>query len=180
MEEFTPQQHKKFNGQSVMLALESMGGSATVDDLTKHIGVLIEQSDDLVKPEVKKVLRRGITNGFLQRRGKNYFLFNQSNAYEVDSKPKRKRKADSSPSLTLTKDNNKIIRSLPLNLLDNVDNMEKEIDEQSIEGLQEIILKANEETQKATVLATRAAKLSKLASTKIQKIIDDEDSNADD
>lgn len=177
MEEFTPQQHKKFNGQSVMLALETMGGSASVDDLTRHIGILIDQTEDLVKPEVKKVLRRGITNGFLQRRGKNYFLYNQNNAFEVDSKPKRKRKVEASSSLILKKDGKKTVSLSAHNVLDNIEDLEKELEEQSIERLQEIILKANEEKQKATILATKAENLSKLASTRIQKIIDDEDTD---
>lgn len=160
-QEFTPQQYKKYNGQSIMLALENMGGSATADDLAEHIGVSIDQPQDIVKAEVRQVLRRGISNGFFHRRGKKYFLFN-GETYETDSR--RKRKAD--PSLQYQTDS-----SGKRNRLTSPNDKGE-----TIEGLQEIILKANEETQAATILATRAAERAKLASQKILKIVENEGS----
>lgn len=172
-QEFTPQQYRNFNGQSIMLALETMGGSATADDLAQHIGVLIEQPQQLVKPEVMQVLRRGISNGFFQRKGRHYFLVHQDIAYQVDSKRKQKAHLPTHP--IATNGSRKRIRFSPRNAHEKETELDKdELEEQSIAGLLEIILKENEETQRATVLATNAAKRAKLASTKIQEIIDNE------
>lgn len=163
--EFTPQQYKKFNGQSIMLALDAMGGSATAEDLATHIGVMIEQPQDIVKAEVQQVLRRGISNGFFQRRGKTYCLFNGDSGYQVDGKtPKRKVE-----KLETDGDTKKVRFSTP----------NDDLDEQTIERLQEIIAKANEETRKASILASEAAERAKLASMKILEMVDNEDSEQD-
>lgn len=171
--EFTPQQYRKFNGQSIMLALQNMGGSATADDLADHIGALIDQPQHIVKQEVRLVLRRGISNGFFQRRGKKYFLFSEGSAYQLDGS--RKRKVNFAVPLQTDGggSNSKKIRTSSQN--DDDENVTKlGINEQTIQGLHEIIAKANEETQQATILATKAAKRAKLASTKIQKIVEND------
>lgn len=166
--EFTPQQYRKFNGQSIMLALEAMGGSASADDLATHIGASIDQPQHIVKSEVTQVLRRGISSGFFQRRGKQYFLFNnESITYQVDGK-KRKRKAHT--ALQLETDGKRIRLES-----DSDDDDDSDIQSaQTIEGLRNIIAKANEKTQRATVLATKAAERAKLASMKIQEIVENE------
>lgn len=174
-EEFTPQQYRKFNGQSIMLALQNMGGSATADDLAEHIGALIDLPQHIVKPEVSQVLRRGVSNGFFQRQGKKYFLFNEASSYQVDSSRKRRVKNE----LSLQTDgSSKRIRFSPPNDYDE-GGTNLELKEQSIEGLQEIIAKANEDTKKATILANNAAKRAKLASMKIQELVENEDSISD-
>lgn len=163
-EKFTPQQYRKFNGQSIMLALETMGGSATSDDLTEHIATEIDQPKEIVKPEVNQVLRRGIANGFFQRRGTKYSLFNEGNLIEVDGS-KRKRKT----VLLQTDGSGKRIRfSRPA---DDDDDLRSELDGENMGGLQQIIAKANEETQNAAMVASRAAKRAKFASIKIQEMI---------
>ncbi len=177
-QEFTPQQYRKFNGQSIMMALDAMGGSATADHLAEHIGNMIDQPQHLVKPEVSQVLRRGISNGFFQRRGKEYFLFNKDRTYEVDGK-KRKRKIINLPFELQTDGRRKIIR-LSRNSDDEDSDSKLDLKEQTIDGLQEIIAKANEDTRKATILATKAAKRAKLASTKIQEIVDSGGDERDD
>lgn len=170
-QEFTPQQYKKYNGQSIMLALENMGGSATADDLAEHIGVSINQPQHIVKAEVMQVLRRGISNGFFQRRGKSYFLFN-GETYEEDNS--RKRKSDSSLQYQ-TDGGRKRKHFTPLN----DEQLKSDLEEHSIEGLQEIIAKANEETQIAAILATKAAERAKLASMKILEMVENQGSGSD-
>lgn len=171
-QEFTPQQYRKFNGQSIMLALQNMGGSATADDLADHIGTMIDQPQHIVKQEVRLVLRRGISNGFFQRRGKNYFLFSEGSAYQLDGSRKRKAKFTVPLQTDGGSSSSKKIRTSSQNDDDDGSVTKLEITGQTIQGLQEIIAKANEETQKATILASKAAKRAKLASTKIQKIVE--------
>lgn len=142
-----------------MLALSALGGSASAEDLAKYIGDLTDHPQDVVKVEVSNVLRRGIANGFFQRRGKKYFLFNEGSVCEVDSSV-RKRKTDQSPQME-TDGGGKKIRLSSHN---------DESDVQSIDDLQQIIAKAIEDTQKATVLAAAAGKRAQLASMKIQEI----------
>lgn len=173
-QEFTPQQYRKFNGQSIMLALESLGGSATADTLAEHIATMIDQPQDIVKAEVSIVLRRGISNGFFQRRGKEYFLFSESSLYDVDG-GKRKRKSRNGMQ---TDGGRKRVRFSHQDEDD--DELKSQLDRQSISGLQEIIAKANDDTKEATILATTAAKRAKLASMKILEIVESEDNMQND
>lgn len=170
-QEFTRQQYRKFNGQSIMLALSTMGGLATADELAEHIGSSIDQPSHIVKPEVSQVLRRGISNGFFQRRGKKYCLYNEGSTYQVDS---RKRKLN----LIMETDGGKK-RSRVRNDDNDDEKLQSEADEETIEGLQEIISKANEETHKAAILATRAAERAKSAIMKIQEITRETDGASD-
>lgn len=71
---YTWQQYKKFNGQTVMKALQSMNYHATTDKLTKYIASCIDQREEDIKDTVKRVLSNAVANGFLVTRGKSYVL----------------------------------------------------------------------------------------------------------
>lgn len=85
LNEFTDEQYKKFNGQCVMSVLNSMGDVASADQICDRISCLMHQPKELIKTEVKSVLRRGVTNGFLVRFGKNYLLSGQDDVDEIDN-----------------------------------------------------------------------------------------------
>lgn len=74
LKELTPQQYKKYNGQSIMSAFISMGNKATLDDLTQHIARSIQQPEEYVRNEVNNVLDRGLKDGFLLKHEKYYVL----------------------------------------------------------------------------------------------------------
>lgn len=82
----TPQQYRKYNGQSIMSALSSMGNKGTLDDLSKHIAESINQPEEYVRSEVSNVLERGLNDGFLLKQGQYYVLPGDNN-FEVDSTP---------------------------------------------------------------------------------------------
>lgn len=176
-QEFTPQQYRKFNGQSIMLALDALGRSASADDLAKYIGDLIDQPQDAVKAEVSQVLRRGISNGFFQRRGKKYCLFNEGSACDVDS-GSRKRKPDLSLQMVTDGRNKKVRLSRPRD--NDESDVQSELSGETIDDLQGIIAKANKDTQRATVLASEAAKRAKSAATRIEEMVGNESSSQDD
>lgn len=83
LNEFTPQQYKKYNGQSIMLAFKSMDNKATLDDLSKYIARSIEKPEENIRNEIINVLNRGIDDGFLLKRGQYYLLAGKDD-YQVD------------------------------------------------------------------------------------------------
>ncbi len=90
-DEYTPQQYRKYNGQSVFKALSAIGNEASADELANFISQDIGKSEDAILPEVKQVLRRGISNGFLVRSGQFYSFISDDQVMQVDSASKRRR-----------------------------------------------------------------------------------------
>lgn len=86
--EYTDDEHRMYNGQTVMSVLSNLGNAATSERICDEISYLSNQSNNVVEPEVKRILRRGISNGFLVKFGKNYLLSGEHTAVEVDSKRK--------------------------------------------------------------------------------------------
>lgn len=82
---FTPQQYKKYNGQSIMAAFKSMGDRATVDDISGCIARTIHQPEECIREEVANVLNRGVSDGFLLKREQYYILVNKD-TYQTDFK----------------------------------------------------------------------------------------------
>lgn len=90
--DYTPQQYRKYNGQMVFKALRAIGSEVSADDLASYISKHIGEREEIVLPEIKQVLRRGIVNGFLVRNGTNYSLVGEEEGgMQVDSGPSRKR-----------------------------------------------------------------------------------------
>lgn len=87
--ELTPQQYKKYNGQSIMSALSSMGKKATLEELSKHIAQLTNQAEEYVRTEVLNVLDRGLNDGFLLKHGQFYVLPSEGD-FEVDFTPQNR------------------------------------------------------------------------------------------
>lgn len=94
-DDYTPQQYKKYNGQSVFKALSAIGTEASADELANFISQDIGESETIILPEIKQVLRRGILNGFLVRNGIYYSFIGDELVMQVDS-AKRQRKRSSS------------------------------------------------------------------------------------
>lgn len=88
--EYTPQQYRKYNGQTVFKALSAMGNVATAEELADFISQDIGLREDTILSEIKLVLRRGITNGFLERKGNIYSAIRGDVNMEMDSAPRRK------------------------------------------------------------------------------------------
>lgn len=86
--EYTDDEHKMYNGQTVMSVLSNLGNAATSERICDEIGFLSRQAKEVVEPEVKRILRRGIANGFLVKFGRNYLLAGEHTTIEVDSKRK--------------------------------------------------------------------------------------------
>lgn len=84
---FTPQQYRKYNGQSVFRALSAMGNEASADELADFISEDIGARQEVILPEVKSVLQRGISNGFLKRNRKLYSFITDEHIMEVDAEP---------------------------------------------------------------------------------------------
>lgn len=80
-----PNQINMFNGQSLLSALASLGNNATATELTKYIANLICLPKELIRPEVNRILRAGINNGFLVKNGINYLLAGQNELHQVDA-----------------------------------------------------------------------------------------------
>lgn len=89
--DFTPQQYRKYNGQSVFKALSAIGTEASADELANFISEDIGANKRVILPEIRNVLRRGITNGFLQRNGEYYSFITDDYEMQVDSVPSRRR-----------------------------------------------------------------------------------------
>lgn len=79
---------RMYNGLTVMTILTKLGQAATAEKICDEIVHMTDQPKDVVEPEVRSILRRGITNGFLVRFGKNYLLSGQNDVVQVDSKRK--------------------------------------------------------------------------------------------
>ncbi|KAG4070470.1 hypothetical protein HA402_005702 [Bradysia odoriphaga] len=86
--EYTDEDHKMHNGQTVISVLSYLGNAATSDRICDEISYLSSQTKETVEPEVKRILRRGISNGFLVKFGKHYLLSSENTTVEVDSKRK--------------------------------------------------------------------------------------------
>lgn len=87
--EYSEEESIKYNGQAVMSVLTHLGDAATADKICDEIVHMSNQPKDVVEPEVKRILRRGVNNGFLVKFGKNYLLSGAgSSSVEVDSKRK--------------------------------------------------------------------------------------------
>lgn len=79
------------NGESVFEALLHLGGKATFSDLLKRIARSVSQPEDVIRPEVKTVLRASVMNGYLVRHGKNYLLSRSCRTLYTDSSSSGKR-----------------------------------------------------------------------------------------
>lgn len=77
-----------YNGLTVMTILTKLGNAATAENISEEISRITDQPMDVIEPEVKSILRRGISNGFLVKFGKNYLLSGQDQVVQVDSKRK--------------------------------------------------------------------------------------------
>lgn len=87
LNQYTDEESIKYNGQTVSSVLTHLGDAATAEKICEEIAYLSKQSIAVVEPEVKRILRRGISNGFLVKFGKNYLL-SGAGSPEVDSKRK--------------------------------------------------------------------------------------------
>lgn len=90
--EYTPQQYRKYNGQAVMKAIESMGYQATANKIAKAIGTAIKQPEEVVLEQVKEVLKFAVANGFLVTRGKSYLLPGVAFSIQTDGRRRVARK----------------------------------------------------------------------------------------
>lgn len=88
LDKYSEEESRKYNGQTVMAVLAHLGDAATADKICEEIVYAIDQPKDVVEPEVRRILRRGVTNGFLVKFGKNYLLSGDGNTIDVDSKRK--------------------------------------------------------------------------------------------
>lgn len=93
LNKYSEEESRKYNGQTVMSVLAHLGAAATAEKICDEIVYMIEQPKEVVEPEVRRILRRGITNGFLVKFGKNYLLSGEGNA--IDSKRKTYKKIGS-------------------------------------------------------------------------------------
>lgn len=80
--EYSEGQCRKNNGQTVLSVLARLGDVATAEKICDEIVSMNNQPKEIVEPEVKRILRRGIINGFLVKFGKNYLLSGQNNTIE--------------------------------------------------------------------------------------------------
>lgn len=87
--QFTPQQYIRYNGQSVSKSLNAIGNEASADELANFISQDIGQKAEEILHEVKKVLRRGVANGFLERNGEYYSFIGNAPEVHVDSDKRR-------------------------------------------------------------------------------------------
>lgn len=99
--ELTPQQYKKYNGQSIMTAFKSVGNKATLDDLSKFIARSINQPEEYLRNEVMNVLDRGVDDGFLLKCGQHYLLGGKDD-YQIDFKHANERSTSNSQRRSLS------------------------------------------------------------------------------
>lgn len=89
LNEYSDEENRKNNGKTVMSVLSHLGDAATADKICDEIVDLIHKPKEFVEPEVKRILRRGVSQGFLVKFGKNYLLSGREDiTEEVDSKRK--------------------------------------------------------------------------------------------
>ncbi len=85
---YTQEQHKtncgKLVASTLPSTLQAIGGKGTADDLLAEISYRLGQSEEIIEPQLKQVLRRAIRDGFLMRKGRAY-LFPD---YDVDARPR--------------------------------------------------------------------------------------------
>lgn len=91
-DDYTPQQYKKYNGQSVFKALSAIGSEASADELAHFISLDIGENEEIILPEVKQVLRRGVSNGFLVRKGQYYSFVGEEFIMQSDSAPRHRKR----------------------------------------------------------------------------------------
>lgn len=84
--DYSEEENRMYNGQTIMSVLSNFGNAATADRICDEIVHISDQPRKVIEPEVKRILRRGITNGFLVKFGKNYLLSGDEKPVEVDSK----------------------------------------------------------------------------------------------
>lgn len=99
-DKYTPQQYKKYNGQSVFKALSAIGSEASADELANFISQDIGQREETLLPEVQQVLRRGIANGFLVKNGDYYSFIGNNLEMHLDSARSRRPHSSSRKSVT--------------------------------------------------------------------------------
>lgn len=97
-DEYTAQQIIKYNGHILSKALIAIGNEASADELTNFISQDIGQRKDIILPEVKQVLRRGVDNGFLVRNGPYYSISGKNIDAYVDCAAERRRTHSSNRS----------------------------------------------------------------------------------
>lgn len=111
----TPQQYRKYNGQSIMAAFKSMGNRATLDDLSACIARSIQQPEDYVRNEVENVLNRGVDEGFLLKRDHLYVLVGSSD-YQIDFQVNNEPKVSEPGELAELKERQKLRNDLEISL----------------------------------------------------------------
>lgn len=84
------------SGESVYDALLHLGGKATTTQLVKKIAKSLNEPEEFVRSDVKKVLRAAVINGYLVRHGAKYLLSRSSRTVHTDS---GKRQLNSTSSL---------------------------------------------------------------------------------
>lgn len=84
--EYSEEENRMNNGHIVMSVLANLGDAASAEKICDEIVYMSDQPREIIEPEVKRILRRGISNGFLVKFGKNYLLSGEYKAVEVDSK----------------------------------------------------------------------------------------------
>lgn len=101
---YTLQQYKKFNGQTVMKALQTMNYHATTNKLAKYIAASIQQPEEDIKDTVKRVLQSAVANGFLVTRGSSYQLPGEVYTIQTDSpKPRSNSRRNAVRKISKTK-----------------------------------------------------------------------------
>lgn len=88
LHEYSQEECKRYNGQTVMSILTSLGDAATANQICNVIAHKVNLSKEDIETEVKRVLRRGISHGFLVKFGKNYLVSGKDNSFEIENKRK--------------------------------------------------------------------------------------------
>lgn len=98
-------------GKLMASTLQSMG-KGTADDIIEEISYVTGQSEEMVEPDVKQILRSAVREGFLTKEG-NMYLF-PKHAYEVDARAVKRgrssttrRRIDSNRKAIASKSQNK-------------------------------------------------------------------------
>ncbi|KAG4079097.1 hypothetical protein HA402_001068 [Bradysia odoriphaga] len=111
---YTVQQYKKFNGQTVMKALQSMNYNATTNKLAKHIAACNNKREEDIKSTVKRVLSDAVANGFLITRGQSYRLPTPTFIVQTDSRKRLNSRRNAAGKIKKSKSNSgRTARSKP-------------------------------------------------------------------